>query len=103
MPRLIQPRPHWPAAARMTNTLAAEAWKCRLVTMNQQIVAPVGRVALAMAPQPQIEISVVLPCLNEALTLERCITRAGAAIAGMSAIGEIMASFFLSTMGLARR
>ncbi len=49
--------------------------------------------------RPRIEISVVLPCLNEVLTLERCITKARRAIDAMGASGEVIVADNGSTDG----
>src|SRR5437879_2515960 len=46
-----------------------------------------------------IEISVVLPCLNEERTVERCILKARAAIEGMGAMGEVIVADNGSTDG----
>jgi hypothetical protein len=49
--------------------------------------------------QDQIELSVVLPCLNEAQTLERCIVEAQQAIERMGISGEIIVADNGSTDG----
>jgi glycosyltransferase involved in cell wall biosynthesis len=46
-----------------------------------------------------VEISVVLPCLNESLTIERCIAKARRALEGMGAIGEVIVADNGSTDG----
>jgi glycosyltransferase involved in cell wall biosynthesis len=48
--------------------------------------------APALSPQPgrQVEVSVVIPCLNEARTLGRCVAKALAGLASTGSVGEVI-------------
>src|SRR5437588_1872820 len=50
-------------------------------------------------PEPEIEVSVVMPCLNEARTVGRCVAKARASLERMGVHGEIVIADNGSTDG----
>ncbi|HVF04763.1 MAG TPA: glycosyltransferase family 2 protein, partial [Frankiaceae bacterium] len=48
---------------------------------------------------PPVEVSVVLPCLNEAATVERCVRKAADAMAAAGIAGEVIVADTGSTDG----
>lgn len=50
-------------------------------------------------PEPTIEISIVMPCLNEAATVADCVREAGAALASAGVTGEVVVADNGSTDG----
>jgi len=58
---------------------------------------PAGRSSAALAPPPRV--SVVIPCLNEAATIEECVSRALEAIAQGGFSGEVVVADNNSTDG----
>src|SRR5205814_1377673 len=53
----------------------------------------------AMAESPEIELSILMPCLNEAETLERCIVKAQKFLQTSGVRGEVLISDNGSTDG----
>jgi hypothetical protein len=53
-------------------------------------VAPVSTIAAVPAAEPELELSIVMPCLNEAETLETCIRKAQAYLSQSGIAGEIV-------------
>ena len=70
-----------------------------MMITQEQNSSPAGLDSRVVYERPRIEISVVLPCLNEVLTLERCITKARRAIDAMGASGEVIVADNGSTDG----
>jgi glycosyltransferase involved in cell wall biosynthesis len=44
----------------------------------------------AAAPAPQVEVSVVIPCLNESANIEQCVRRSQAALDEAGILGEVV-------------
>jgi glycosyltransferase involved in cell wall biosynthesis len=59
----------------------------------------VQALVLPLAPPEELEVSVVMPCLNEAETLGTCIQKAQRAISEASIIGEVIVADNGSTDG----
>ena len=51
------------------------------------------------APEPEIELSIVMPCLNEAETLAVCVKKAKAFLAAHNLSGEVIVADNGSTDG----
>jgi hypothetical protein len=67
---------------------ASLAGEAREVSMSMTVVARVQDPAEAISGE--MEISVVMPCLDEARTVGRCVEKALRAIAGLGVRGEVV-------------
>lgn len=67
--------------------------------MSDVLTAPLPQGFAAATPQATIELSVLMPCLNEARTVEDCVRTARACLAASGIVGEVVVADNGSTDG----
>lgn len=93
--------PNPPAQLRLVTQLQTAGQGVATKTDREQLVQSVRslRVGATGSDSSEIELSVVIPCLNEAETIAECISRALSAFAECAVIGEVVVADNGSTDG----